>query len=398
MKKFSFVFWFIAGLFMVTSCSEDIELSTNSSNDEEFNPIVKGPDDIPADAQLEANMLNTSILDRICVQTRSLSDPTVVEQSYPDFFGGSYITKDGDLMILYKGDSLNCVRKIKAIEDNDIIKYKSCDYSYQELLDVMYEIRQCYKMAQPSLQNNLCGFGILDDKNVIEIDLINMDEAAINQFKQLYDHPSLVFVESGRFIDEYTLYPGGVLSIDEQGEYYGSYAFRARETSGQKRTGMVTAGHVRAVGEYAYVSGNIVGECVKSVYAGSVDAAFVAVDDTEHELSNYIASTYNELSTQTSLPGVGTYINKRGARTGSTGGYIKSTNYELTINGVTFTNLTSAEYDSNEGDSGGIIYTYISSTETRYTVGIHKGATNTSGLKVFTKANLALSALGVERY
>lgn len=113
MKKFSFVFWFIAGLFMVTSCSEDIELSTNSSNDEEFNPIVKGSDEIPADAQLEANMLNTSILDRICVQTRSLSDPTVVEQSYPDFFGGSYITKDGDLMILYKGDSLNCVRKKK---------------------------------------------------------------------------------------------------------------------------------------------------------------------------------------------------------------------------------------------------------------------------------------------
>ena len=66
---------------MVTSCSEDIELSTNSSNDEEFNPIVKGSDEIPADAQLEANMLNTSILDRICVQTRSLSDPTVVDRA-----------------------------------------------------------------------------------------------------------------------------------------------------------------------------------------------------------------------------------------------------------------------------------------------------------------------------
>ena len=398
MKKFSFVFWFIAGFLMVTSCSEDIELSTNSSNEEEFIPIIKDSDEIPADDQLEANMLNTSILDRICVQTRSLADPTVAEQIYPDFFGGSYITNDGNLVILYKGDSLNCVRKIKAIEDNDIIKYKSCDYSYQELLDVMYEIRQCYKMAPASLQNNLCGFGILDDKNVIEIDLIHMDEASINQFKQLYDHPSLVFVESGRFIDEYTLYAGGVLTVEPASGRFGSYAFRARETSGQKRVGMVTGGHVRAVGEYAYIGDNIVGECVKSIYAGSVDAAFVVVDDTEHELSNYIASTYNELSTQTSLPGVGTYINKRGGATGSTGGYIKSTNFELTRKGVTFTNLTAAEYDSANGDSGGIIYTYISSTETRYTVGIHKGETDITNLKVFTKADLALSALGVERY
>jgi len=34
--------------------------------------------------------------------------------------------------------------------------------------------------------------------------------------------------------------------------------------------------------------------------------------------------------------------------------------------------LTLATYSSDSGDSGGIVYTYVSSTSTRYTVGIHR--------------------------
>ena len=60
--------------------------------------------------------------------------------------------------------------------------------------------------------------------------------------------------------------------------------------------------------------------------------------------------------------------------------------------------MTTAKYTSSGGDSGGIIYTYISSSNIRYTVGIHKGTTTISGVKAFTKADLALNALGLERY
>lgn len=115
--------------------------------------------------------------------------------------------------------------------------------------------------------------------------------------------------------------------------------------------------------------------------------------------SNLICNTASyTLSTATSLPGKGTLVNLRGATTNTSSGYILSTDatvYDPQFQ-TTFTNLTTADYHTAGGDSGGIIYTYISSTNTRYTVGINKGVKD--GIAYFVKADLALDGLGVSRY
>lgn len=82
------------------------------------------------------------------------------------------------------------------------------------------------------------------------------------------------------------------------------------------------------------------------------------------------------------------------------GGYIQSTTVKVVDDNdnVRFTDMTSANYTSNEGDSGGIIYTYLSSKNVRYTVGIHHGSVPGGNTAVFTKASNALSILGLERY
>lgn len=63
---------------------------------------------------------------------------------------------------------------------------------------------------------------------------------------------------------------------------------------------------------------------------------------------------------------------------------------------IVMQDLVSADYKSAEGDSGGIVYTYISSSNTRYTVGVHKGSIE--GLSLYSKADNVLSALGLKRY
>lgn len=75
---------------------------------------------------------------------------------------------------------------------------------------------------------------------------------------------------------------------------------------------------------------------------------------------------------------------------------VLSTNVTVTLDGITHTNLTSADYSSSGGDSGGIVYSYVSSTNTRYTLGIHCAAVGST--RYYIKADEINSALGTSRY
>lgn len=68
--------------------------------------------------------------------------------------------------------------------------------------------------------------------------------------------------------------------------------------------------------------------------------------------------------------------------------------------GIVYNNLTKATYTCASGDSGGIIYSYVSSKNQRYTVGIHKGAVTTNGTTYayYSKADIVLSTLYLDRY
>ena len=56
---------------------------------------------------------------------------------------------------------------------------------------------------------------------------------------------------------------------------------------------------------------------------------------------------------------------------------------------------------TDHGDSGGIVYTYFSNQNKRYTTGIVTGSIKVNGVikgGFYSKASLALSTLGLERY
>ncbi len=50
------------------------------------------------------------------------------------------------------------------------------------------------------------------------------------------------------------------------------------------------------------------------------------------------------------------------------------------------------------GDSGGIVYTLVKSSNARYTVGVHHGRSEDGQLAIYSKADNVLNTLGVERY
>lgn len=369
----------------------------------------KGPVETNDDAlvlnQWMANELKDSILKYIDAGTRSLTGSPV----YPSYYGGSFVEPDGHLTIFVVGDSLSAVSKLKKIAESSVIRYRLANYSYQELCDVSDEIWSRLKNAPKKIAQNVSAYGLNQKCNAVEVYLIDNSSVKINEFKEeIYNHPCLIFSQSGRFSNEsISINPcNKVCKTISTVDKFGSMAFRVKQTRGGKRLGFVTAGHVLNVGASAYIDSIKVGECVKSIYDGgaNADAAFVAIDNNlldDYSLGNYVNDMrLNPLSTITIQPGEGICVNKIGASTGVTGGYIKNTSLNIVDNaGVTvLCDLVSATYASAKGDSGGLVYAFVKSSNTRYTVGVHKGFISGDNLSIYSKADNVLSALDVQRY
>lgn len=319
------------------------------------------------------------------------------EKIYPDYYGGSYINDFGQLVI-YVTDMANTPAVLSDIDSSTVV-YQQCDYSYSELNELM-DILNCYKLQNPddSIARNFNHYALLDAENRIVVDLDDYSETRIQEFK---DHVSssdaILFVKAEAPMEQYALQPGEKISSHAYDTYYytGSIGYRA-ERNGIK--GLVTAGHVIGANKTLYqgVGEKVIGKCLVSNVGGSYDAAFCEITDTS-TLSNTLYGTSNVLSTAISEPGVGTLVNKIGAATQHTYGKITSINATVSyIDGPTLTNMTEVELYSEKGDSGGIFYSYVSSTNTRYTLGILTGGNSTT--TSYSKANEINKGLGTKRY
>lgn len=302
-------------------------------------------------------------------------------------YGGAYIDENGNLIVLITQIKDEFANAIYSVDDRIIIK--ECEYSYQELTEIMNIIND-YKNIKDIFSDEFDHYMLVDADNRIVVYLKNCNESNIQEFKKrILDSDAIMFKQSiDDGTEEATIKAGAKISSSSGSA---SVGYRVKLNG---VTGIVTAAHFVTNGDNVSYSGNTIGTCTVSVYSGSVDAAFVEV--TGETLSNTIDGGSTVLSTTISEPGSGTVINKRGFKTYSTSGTVYSTNASWTINGVNFTNLTAATYDSDNGDSGGVVYSYISSTGTRLTLGIHKGRHN--GYAHYVKANAINSALGTTRY
>ncbi len=315
---------------------------------------------------------------------------------YPDYYGGSYIDNNGNLVIYIKDIDISQDKFQKSIDTelgiNDFT-VKSAMYSYNELNSVM-DMLNSYKSNNPDdiVANNFNIYWLSDRENTIVVELDEMNEEQISLFKKaVIDSPIITFKESeGTPVKQVNVNPGQKIS---RSTFDASMGYRAKKNG---VVGIVTAGHFASLNALINVSGTDIGKVTARQESGSVDAAFIEITNSSYTPTNTLNGTSNTLSTTISQPGVGTVINKLGYKTGATTGKILSTNVSITLDGINHTNLTSADYTSDYGDSGGIIYSYISSTNTRYTLGIH--CAEVGSTTYYIKADEINSALGTSRY
>ncbi len=316
------------------------------------------------------------------------------ESDYPDYYGGAYINNDGNLVVNLVDNSNGNNQDIEKRIGTDAFIPKSCKYSYKMLTRIMDSLNTYkHQNLKNPICNNFNSYSLLDDQNIIVVYLDNYNQEQIDAFKQqVLDSPAIEFKKAeSKFSSEISVNPGSKIHHFDK---YGSVGYRAKLNG---EIGFVTAGHLVDVNGMIDDNDYYYAICRAHKQSGSVDASFCEITDSSYTPTNTLNGTSNTLSTTISEPGVGTVINKIGYSGGQTSGTILSTNASATDEyGVTYTNLTSADYTSAAGDSGGIIYSYISSTNTRLTLGIHKGASGST--RYYIKANKINSALGTSRY
>jgi streptogrisin B len=316
------------------------------------------------------------------------------EKKYPDYYGGSFISSEGKLVVHVT--TIDPVPEaFSEVLSKDMVEYNKCDYSYSELKNIMDTINE-YKIGHPGAETaeGFDQFGLFDAENRVIVFFDNLSDGAINNFKaDVIDSDAIIFQQSaGPMKEEVSVDPGAELANRYS---VASMGYRARRNG---TDGFVTAAHFALeVGEIIDYDGVNVAMCSARQRGASVDAAFCGIINSEYTPTNMLDGTDSVLSVAISEPGVGAVVNKIGRTTGLTYGAIVSTDYTASYSdGTVLTNLTRADYLSNPGDSGGIVYMYVESSEERLTLGIHTSSNGTYAC--YTKADEINAALDISRY
>ena len=257
-----------------------------------------------------------------------------------------------------------------------------------------------------TLLNSFCGVGIDEKNNTVFVDLTGSDSQQIDTFKKYVSNSDeIIFNNEATKITSTsatTWYSGEAIHIYDvdNGTWSGcSTGFRAKKlsTSGSYWYGFVTAGHACNTGNQVFfmqsaIDEALIGIVVLSKLNSTVDAAFVALYDGVFEManeayySNSSGSAVNKDHIATNVyftsVAVGRTLVKNGATTYRTTGAVQSNSYDASIDygsrgTITVNDCIKAGYDSDHGDSGGIVYSLYAEGDTEYlVVGINIASTN----------------------
>ena len=398
---------FIIPLIIIFSVILSICVSAQPSQAD--TPLENSESYTDVSVQESANQLYESLMSAFnSANGKNSSTPS--QLSYPDAYGGAYINDSGKLVIYVVEskieDSSDIDSTIEDISnfspadnvlDSTTADYvlEPCEYSYTDLNNIM-DLLNNYKINNQGseIANNFKKFGLYDSENRVIVYLEEFNEEKIKEFKEnVCDSDAIVFAQGFGAIETQSSWSPGQPARNASDQGALTLGYRAKFGS---TIGIVTAAHAVKMGEELIWNGDRFAKATIRNLGGSCDAVFCKMINS-HDATNTLYGTGNTLSTTISEPGVGTTINKIGFTSGHTSGRVVATDVSAdTDTGVFLTNLTEATYDSEGGDSGGIVYSYIGSTNTRLTLGIHLGRYGNN--TIYSKANEINDALNISRY
>lgn len=404
------IFFTVSCSTIMTSCSDKVELSTGDF--------------------IETNISSEDIYNNFLKSLEGLVTRNTNVYNYPDYFGGCF-TNDNGICVFQIVSSLNNTEIINDLRDrtkSNNFSIQECKYSYSELNILLSEIKEklfdeSFYETKEKLKWNGC---YLDtESNRIVVRLGECTDEYISKFKKnVSNSPMIKFIEGGENVITIPLkeekmpplLPCGAAQEQETfklgdgfyvgGRGFGSIGIRAKDNN--KSKGFITAGHVIGVWEPAYNNNNAInahsiGMCEVSIMGGEykTDAAFVSVNDN---VFISLVTPHNNVLSQSNAPILkqGDGVSKEGYSTGYTPGKVTGIDF-----GDVFTaeypnqpsvkyavdNLVIASYDSDKGDSGGVVY-----SDSRYVVGIHMGSHKAKGEHYYVRISDALKALNVTAY
>jgi len=316
-----------------------------------------------SDQRIEAERKSSEAYENIVNSfTRSAGDV-----KYPDNYGGAYLNEEGKLVVLIatpdKSSGFKTAtqefRELAVVKGDGDILFQEANYSYAYLTELMNKLNELFLKngSNPdSIWSQVKGFALLDDKNVISVDIIDLDKAKIERFNaEVSDSYAIRLGSVSKFnVAEKNLKAGQLVSC-------GSIGYSAVMGN---QTGFVTAGHATFKNQLindgtTSPNAGIIGEVTNTRFNYVLDAAFVRTDHKGCAMLNTTVANRTITAINTD-PVVGAIVYKEGKSTGLTMGYISSTNASAsyTSSGISNnrTGLIKADYLSKNGDSGGILY------------------------------------------
>lgn len=118
----------------------------------------------------------------------SKADGELYASDFPDYYGGSYINKNADLVVMIAG-TVGQERKaegktfIQSICGSTSILFREVRLSYTELLNGLSRLYRYYyeKGHIEECSFTISGFGIGEDRNAIDVYIDTRDESVLNE-------------------------------------------------------------------------------------------------------------------------------------------------------------------------------------------------------------------------
>lgn len=288
-----------------------------------------------------------------------VDDSAAVEQKY----AGAYIDDNNILVVNLTTSSERIKDIVQENTEAQEVKFKKQAFTYDELMESYRKIGNTIRNTKYA--DVVSSFYVDEINNAIVVDI--SDLSYIDGFKQeVCDDECIEFNKADKKIAATTtnLKPGGYIDNSTYCYSIGWRGWRINN-AGNYTEGLVTAAHGNKLKDIAYTyGGHVFGKFVLRRYGGSLDAAFVQRTSDKFDVSNTIKFSGSSLKAgyyvRSSSMCVGTKVYKVGMKTGLTTGKIVSANCTVTIkdgdNYNTFTNYVRANYNSDSGDSGGLVY------------------------------------------
>ena len=216
--------------------------------------------------------------------TRSIS-----ATDFPEYYGGCYVNDEGKLVVLVKEGESEPIRQLSQATRSSSMIYETSQYSFNELQQVVEEIRQKALAGNEFLFKNVSLYGISEKDNIVEVGLLYNTPSVVQEFKnKISDSPKIKFINSGKLVLNSGIDCANEIKTHRNGLVHNaSVGYRAKDKNGN--IGIVTAGHFIKINETFNNANDVaIGKCLYSKEENYIDAAFCSITSKDYAPTNRI--------------------------------------------------------------------------------------------------------------